>query len=151
MNDQSRSTQVADGIESALFALLGATIFSAIISTASAQVTVPQPDRNGNYVRNQAVSLGQVESPLLPGSLWQVTSPGLNCRSGAGLDQAIVRQFEQGQLLQADVGRGGADEVLINATDRNGNPWMRVRSAIGESYDCYVRAHRRYIQPYVGE
>lgn len=141
---QGRSNLVGVGI--AVTSLIGVWILPGL-----AQVTTPQPDLNGNYRRNQAARVGQVASPLSPGSLWQVISPGLNCRRGAGLEYDIVRQFEQGQLLQADVGRGGSDEVLINATDRRGNPWMRVRSPIGESYDCYVRAHRRYIQPYAGE
>lgn len=116
-----------------------------------AQAPVPQPDQNGDYFSNQSSVSGQAASPLSPGSLWEVTALGLNCRSSAGMNHAIVRQFEQGQLLQTDVGRGGSDEVLWNATDSNGNPWMRVRSPNGENYDCYVRANRRYIQPHRGD
>jgi hypothetical protein len=150
MKHQSRSPQPGGVVTGLLALAVGVFTFPVFAQIAFAQTTVPEPDLNGNYWRNQAVRLGQVASPLSPGFLWRVAALGLNCRSGAGLDYAIVRQFEQGQLLQADVGRGGSDEVLINATDDNGNPWMRVRSPIGESYDCYVRANRRYIQPDAG-
>lgn len=125
-------------------------IFAALVPPGLAQTAVPQPDRNGDYFSNQSSVSGRVVTPLSPGSLWQVVSLGLNCRSSAGINHAIVHQFEQGQLLQADVGRGGSDEVLWNATDTNGNPWMWVRSPSGESYDCYVRANHNYIQPYIG-
>ena len=108
---------------------------------------VPKPDRNGNYFSNDAPIKGTVSGRLMAGSLWQVVSRGLNCRSQKGTRHRIVRQFKQGGLLQADVGRGGADEVLLNAKDENGNPWMRVRSAQGTNYNCYVRANRLYIQP----
>lgn len=112
---------------------------------------LPQPDRNGNYFSNEAPIQGSAPRPLMPGSLWQVISFGLNCRQNAGLNYGVVRQFRQGELLQADVGRGGADEVLLNAKDKSGNPWMRVRSSQGRDYQCYVRANRRYIQPYRGQ
>lgn len=129
--------------------VLSALAAIALMLPATAQT--PQPDRHGNYPSNQATIAGQAPPPLTPGSLWQVTAPGLNCRSGAGLTHAIVRQFGQGDLLQADLGRGGSDEVLLNPRDASGNPWMRVRSPIGQHYDCYVRASQRYIQPYAGE
>jgi hypothetical protein len=107
---------------------------------------MPQPDQNGNYMGNDAPLKGT--SRFMAGSLWQVVSRGLNCRSNPGMQTAIARQFKQGEILQADVGRGGADEVLINAKDEKGNPWMRVRSAQGKDYKCYVRANRLYIQPH---
>ncbi len=113
-----------------------------------AQVSpMPQPDRSGNYFSNDAPVKGTAPSPLMPGSLWQVVSSELNCRRRAGRDAAIVRQFRQGALLQAEVGRGGADEVLLNAKDQTGQPWMWVRSPQGQSHACYVKANRRYIQP----
>ena len=111
----------------------------------------PQPDRNGDYFSNAAPV--QAKKPFnSPGSLWQVVAAsGLNCRSGAGIRDGVTRQFKQGVLLQADVGRGGSDEVLVNVKDRNGQPWMRVRSQLGENYNCYVRANHRYIRPYTGK
>jgi hypothetical protein len=118
------------------------------VSVLAQAPSLPQPDRNGNYFSNEAPIQGSAPSPLMPGSLWQVVASGLNCRRNAGLNYGVVRQFHRGELLQADVGRGGADEVLLNVKDNSGNPWMRVRSSRGSDYQCYVRANRRYIQPY---
>lgn len=116
-----------------------------------AQTAVPQPDGNGDFFSNIAPISGEVATGRsMQGSLWQVVSPGLNCRSSAGTNYEIVRQFSQGDILQADVGRGGADEVLENTRDDRGKPWMRARSEQGESYNCYVRANSRYIQPVAG-
>jgi hypothetical protein len=64
---------------------------------------------------------------------------------------AAQRQFKKGTILQSDVGRGGSDEVVINGKDKQGKPWMRVRSVAGETYNCNVRANSRYIQPYTGK
>jgi hypothetical protein len=113
--------------------------------------SIPQPDRHGNYFRNETSVQGKVPASLSPGSLWQVVSVKLNCRHKPGMEYDIVRQFQRGDLLQADIGRGGSDEVLLNAKDRYGKPWMFVRSALGESYSCFVRANRRYIQPYTNQ
>jgi len=121
----------------------------AIASTSFAQAQ-PQPNNQGDYFSNAAPI--QAQKPFnSPGGLWQVVSPGLSCRSGVGTNYRTVRQFQQGVLLQANVGRGGSDEVLINATDGKGKPWMAVRSAQGSDYACYVRANQRYIQPYQGK
>ncbi len=112
--------------------------------------STPQPDRNGDYFSNSAPI--QAKEPFnSPGSLWQVVAPGLNCRSGAGIHSKIIRQFKQGEILQADIGRGGSDEVLVNAKDGDGKPWMRVRSSLGENYNCNIRANRHYIRPYTGK
>ncbi len=128
--------------------LLTMTIVAFAGSVLAQASPVPQPDHKGNYFRNDAPILGTVPRILMPGGLWQVVSTGLNCRAQVGMDYPITRQFKRGELLQADVGRGGSDEVLFNAKDQTGNPWMRVRSASGIDYGCYVRANRRYIQPY---
>jgi hypothetical protein len=131
------------------FTITALTIMTLTMESAGlAQVPVlPQPDRNGDYAKNEA--LIQAKKPFnSPGSLWQVVSARLNCRRSAGMNYGIVRQFKRGYLLQANIGRGGSDEVLINATDQQGKPWMPVRSAAGENYGCYVRANSRYIQPY---
>ncbi|HEY9824960.1 MAG TPA: hypothetical protein V6D19_05900 [Stenomitos sp.] len=115
---------------------------------ASAQVPIMLGlDRNGDYFSNENAVKGNVESPLMQGSLWKVLPIKLNCRSGAGYQYRILRQFHQGEIVQADVGRGGADEVLLNAKDINGKPWMLTRSAQGKAYHCYVRANKAYIQP----
>jgi hypothetical protein len=111
------------------------------------------PDRNGDYFSNYAPIQGKkpANSKNMVGSLWQVVSPGLNCRSGSGTQFSIVRSFNQGTILQADVGRGGSDEVVSNGKDTKGKPWMRVRREAGESYECNVRGNRRYIKPYSGK
>jgi hypothetical protein len=111
-----------------------------------------QPDRNGDYFRNDADVRGPVPKPtLMRGYLWRVVSPQLNCRKQPSANSTFVRQFQQGTLLQADVGGGGSDEVLINATDNMGKPWMRVRSVAGQDYGCYARANYRYLRPYQGK
>lgn len=108
---------------------------------------LPQPDRNGDYFSNDA-PLKRKNPParLQAGSLWQVVSSSLNCRQAPGMNQPIVRQFQRGAMLEAEVGRGGSDEVLLNAKDGSGRPWMAVR---GQRIDrwCYVRANHRYIRP----
>ncbi|MBD1857109.1 MULTISPECIES: hypothetical protein [Leptolyngbya] len=129
--------------------ILTLTIITITIATPTlSEPYNSNPDRQGNYFSNEAPVKGTVQSPLMRGSLWQVTVSYLNCRSNADAKSRIIRQFKRSELLQADVGRGGADEVLLNAKDKNGSPWMRVRSASGQNYKCYVRANRRYIQPY---
>lgn len=124
----------------------------AIASTSFAQ-TQYQPNSQGDYFRNEAPIQAPwpANSRNNTGGLWQVVSPGLNCRSSAGTKYETVRQFKRGTLLQADIGRGGSDEVLINGTDEQGRPWMRVKSQQGADYRCYVRANQRYIKPYWGK
>jgi hypothetical protein len=117
---------------------------------AAQEMSFATPDRNGDYFSNYAPIQGKKPANT-PGSLWQVVSPGLNCRSGLGTQFSIVRSFKVGILLQADVGRGGSDEVVMNGKDNQGKPWMRVRSEAGKSYQCNVRANRRYIKPYAGK
>jgi hypothetical protein len=119
------------------------TIFS-LAPVAFAQT--PQPDRYGDYYNNEApVKAVRSRGSREAGSLWQVVSAGLNCRSAPGTAQPIIQQFQRGDALQVEVYRGGADEVLLNAKDDNGRPWMLVRLAHAEA--CYVRANSRYIQP----
>lgn len=112
----------------------------------------PHADARGDWLRNVGYVTGKVPSrSLMPGSLWRVVAdrtPG-RAEPGAG---PKVRTFARGTVLQADVGRGGSDEVLENARDASGRPWMRVRSADGTSLGCYVRANKALIRPVrVGE
>jgi hypothetical protein len=139
------SVGVLTSISLTLIALAGAPLVS-----AQTPVT-PKPDRNGDYFSNEALIQGKVPRPYSTGSLWQVVPVELNCHSGVGLDYGITRKFKRGEILQADLGRGGSDEVIRNAKDKNDKPWMRVRSASGENYNCYVRANNVYIQPYQGK
>jgi hypothetical protein len=116
-------------------------------SQVAPQVAIPT--LSGDYFTNLGQQQGSVPqgSKLSPGSLWRVVSPGLNCRAKPDPKSAIVRQFRQGQVVQANLGRGGSDEVFQNATDRDGKPWMRVISPTGENYNCNVRTNRKYIRP----
>lgn len=112
-----------------------------------------QPNEWGDYYQNETGQKGTIPSGsrLMAGGLWQVVTPVLNCREKPGISSPIIHQFYAEQILQAEVGRGGADEVLINALDQNRLPWMFVRGIGGENHlekKCYVRANRRYIQPY---
>jgi hypothetical protein len=108
-----------------------------------------QPDSQGDYYSNEGPQQGSVPkgSRLSPGSLWQVRAAKLNCRRQANLKAPIVRQFKRGATLQADTGRGGSDEVLVNPLAPDRRPWMKVRNATGQDYNCYVRANQQYIQP----
>ncbi|MBW4519061.1 MAG: hypothetical protein KME16_05095 [Scytolyngbya sp. HA4215-MV1] len=134
------------------YPILSVTLaFTGVMAVLAQSPSLPQPDRNGNYFRNEAPLKGTAPELLMQGSLWQVVTSRLNCRSDFEMNSAVVRQFNHGELLQADVGRGGSDEVLLNPKDKNGHPWMRVRSARGRDYQCYVRANRLYIQPYRGK
>lgn len=124
-----------------------------------AQLTFPAPGEEAFYIRPQIRADGdyltntgpvQAKAPsgrLSAGALWRVLTPNLNCRRQPDPQAAIVRGFRRGTLLQADIGGGGSDEVLYNVQDNRGHTWMRVRSAQGLDYHCYVRAHRRFIAP----
>lgn len=133
------------------FVLLLAMVMVVPASTiAQTHTSIPQADQNGDYAHNEAPIQGTVPpgSRLMAGSLWQVVSPRLNCRQRPGTSSPVVRQFQAGDRLQAEVGRGGSDEVLINARDAAGKPWMGVRSKTFKLEDaCYVRANHRYIRP----
>jgi hypothetical protein len=126
-----------------LTAAFFATSFSTIVL---AQPITNQPDRQGDYYSNEAPVKGKAPRLLMAGSLWRVVVVNLNCRRNFGTTHAIVRRFKHGDVLQAEVYRGGSDEVLRNSIDRSGNPWMPVRGKTMNDR-CYVRANQRYIQP----
>lgn len=103
----------------------------------------------GDYFSCQgAVQAEDPGGPRMAGSLWRVVAPsGLVGRRQPSSESPVVARFAAGTVLQADVGRGGSDEVWINARDSAGRPWMRVRTREGRDLDCYVRANSRYIRP----
>ena len=109
----------------------------------------PVKAANGDWVTNAGPVLGKAtEHRAAAGALWQVITPkGLNCRAQAQPNATIVKRFVAGQLLQANLYAGGSDEVLLNGKDQQGRYWMAVRTPAGQTLDCYVRAHRRLIQP----
>jgi hypothetical protein len=125
------------------------TIVVTSINSVAADTPFATPDRNGDYASNYAPIQGKIVGRGdMAGSLWIVVASGLNCRVDSGVQSSIVRSFTRRTVLQANVGRGGSDEVVINWKDKQGKPWMRVRSEAGESYECTVRANSRYIKPY---
>lgn len=113
----------------------------------SISVAWSDPDQRGDFRSNEGPVFGQVQRPDSPGALWVVVADWVPCRRDADPEAKLVTRFKKGTILQADVGRGGSDEVLINALDRNGRPWMRVRDEQGKAFEGYVRAHIRYIKP----
>ncbi|MBC6478931.1 MAG: hypothetical protein EBE86_004570 [Hormoscilla sp. GUM202] len=110
-------------------------------------------DKLTDYYRNDTPVKGTTFSPLMPGSLWRVVASQLNCYTDPLADsKIIITQFSRNDIIQAEVWRGGADEVLVNELDSEGKPWMHIRG--GRNIDspadltrCYVRANSRYIQP----
>ena len=130
--------------------LLMTNLSSIALAQAQTPSQVPKPDAQGDYYSNVAPIKGTVPpgNSLMVGSLWQVVSQKLNCRRQPSLQAPVVRRFRTGNILQAEVFRGGSDEVLINAKDAAGKPWMWVRAATFKLEDaCYVRANDRYIKP----
>ncbi len=136
------------------YGIIGFIYFLMSNLTVTLAQNIPQkaPDESGDYYSNEAPLKGTAPSPLMAGSLWLVVKNQLNCRQNAGRNEPIIRQFKKGDIIQAEVGRGGADEVLINALDDQGKPWMYVRGGKDVKdlpiRSCYVRANQRYIQPY---
>jgi len=101
-----------------------------------------------DYFSNQGpVQASQPTGARSAGSLWQVVAGSLNGRATPTAQGRVVRVFGRGTVLQADIGRGGSDEVLRNAVDSEGHPWMRVRTREGQDLNCYVRANGRFIRP----
>lgn len=126
-------------------------ISSLVFSCASEPMAIAPVDKD--FYRNETPKKGTVFSPLMPGSLWRVISPTLDCHIEPGTEKAIVKQFARGDLIQAEVWRGGADEVLVNPLDSEGKPWMHVRGernikTPAQITRCYVRANGRYINLY---
>lgn len=111
-----------------------------------------QPNDRGDYEQNNwdgsNLMLGEARSPEMAGSLWKVLVYTRG-HTEPNPDSRVVHGFAPGTFLQADVGRGGADEVLLNAKDSQGNCWMRVRDRKGNPLNCYVRANKELIEPVV--
>lgn len=133
---------------------LGFLVLSSSVTTVTFAQNAPRnsPDRSGDYYSNEAPEKGTARSPLSAGSLWSVVTPKLNCRNAPGTSSQIIKVFSRGDIIQAEVGRGGADEVLINSRDNKGKPWMKVRGGkvfnSSSSLNCYVRANSLYIEPH---
>lgn len=110
----------------------------------------PQITPNGDYITNAGPVKGKViRGTFSQGSLWYVVTSNLKCREQPDINTPIIRSFKKNALIQADVGGGGADEVLYNAKDSQGRTWMKARSQNGKDYDCYVRANKKYIRPVI--
>lgn len=106
------------------------------------------PPAQGNYYRNDGPVRAQEPRGIKSaGALWRVIGTGLRLRAKPDPRAKVLYTFPAGTVLQADVGYGGSDEVLWNASDDQGNTWMRARTGDGKDLNGYVRANRRYIRP----
>lgn len=115
--------------------------------SSSYGATLIAQDAQGDYYSNEAEVKANRRSRYGTGSLWQVKVRQLNCRQEPSLESPIKRTYAKNALLEAQIYRGGSDEVLINPRDRNGKPWMPVRDRDSSESRCFVRANSRYIQP----
>ncbi len=111
----------------------------------------PIPDSKGNYdsIWMRTLELNSNQEQLL----WRVITIGLNCRENPGLSNKIIRQFSQGDIINArSIGRGGADETNPIQLAPDGKPWLRIKigeyDGIGKYDNCYVRANSRYLAPF---
>lgn len=121
------------------------SFFSVFLLCLAASVFAQTPDANGDYFSNEGSVLGKGSAGQSPGSLWRALEK-LPCRKTPDEGSAVVRIAAKGAVLEAEVWRGGSDEVLLNPRDKKGKPWMAVRGKTPEDV-CYVRAHSRTIQP----
>ena len=119
------------------------------LGQATVQAQVAVPDRQGNYYRNETNVQAQRASRYGTGSLWQVVVESLNCRQEASIESPVKRTYLANDILEVQIYLGGSDEVLINARDQNGRPWMPVRDGFSSEGACYVRANSRFIRPVV--
>jgi hypothetical protein len=129
--------------------LLLAVLPATLLPAAAVQAQVAVPDRQGNYSRNETNVQAQRASRYGTGSLWQVVVDSLNCRQEPSIDSPVKRTYLANDILEVQIYRGGSDEVLINARDQNGRPWMPVRDGFSSEGACYVRANSRFIRPVV--
>jgi hypothetical protein len=83
-------------------------------------------------------------------SSWKVVTLHLNCRRQPGMAHRIVRVFDRGAALTAQISEGSHDNVGFLQMDAQGKPWMRVYVNYNKSLEaCFVRANRAYIAPVV--
>ncbi len=126
------------------------TLAIVLLLTALSQAQPAQPNRQGEYEwntwDNAAIRTGRVDQGMMAGTLWRVIAP-TQAMSEPRSDSRVVKTFQPGTILQADVGRGGSDEVLRNASDKKKNFWMRVRDENGRPLNCYVHANSAIIVP----
>lgn len=138
----------------AALALLIAAMLGPVLAAPMAPLEeAPHADSRGDWMRNVGYVTGKVPARTqMPGSLWRVVSAQADGRAEPSRTARLVCTFPKGTVLQADVGRGGSDEVFENARDAEGRPWMRVRTVTGQSLACCVRANKAVIRPLrVGE
>ena len=126
--------------------LLFAVLPVAVQAQNLAQTQSQNPDAQGNYYSNFTNVQAPQTSYNSSGSLWRVVAENLDCRRSPNLKSLVLRTFQKNILIEAEVYRGGSDEVLVNLLDENGQPWMNVRGR-NRSEICLVRANSLYIEP----
>jgi hypothetical protein len=123
-------------------------IFILIISMiiASPEIVVAQ-DSNGNYYKE---TLPYEDGGSYVVGKWRVITPsGLNCRSGAGTEFAIVKTFKMNDVVYPKTSEGREQHNNPTELDKRGLPWFRLqtpRRDEPENY-CLIRANSRYIAP----
>lgn len=121
--------------------------FILVISFAIAlpEIVVAQ-DSSGNYYKG---TLPYEDGGNYVVGRWRVIAPsGLNCRSGAGTEFAIVKTFRMGDLISPKTSEGRDQHNDPTELDKRGLPWFRLRSPRrNDSENCLIRANSRYISP----
>lgn len=106
--------------------------------------SLPQPDKNGNYMRTTH-------------PYWKIvaTKP-VNCRLARSLNNVEGKKvppvsiqelplgikLQPGETIMTNTSQKRGEPAIV--MDTNGNPWVRV----WHGYDtCLVRAHRNFVRP----
>ena len=112
---------------------------------ASPEIVVAQ-DSNGDYYKE---TLPYEDGGNYVVGRWRViATSGLNCRSGAGTEFAIVKTFEMGDLVYPKTSEGRDQHNNPTELDKRRLPWFRLRSPRrNDSENCLIRANSRYISP----
>lgn len=114
------------------------------------QAEIPRPDARGEYTQRTLHTRWKVVDPD-PGGLNGRLSPKFPLAYDDITQEwplpnvaqwPIVARFAPGSILQARTGNVG----VIRQLDPQGRAWMMVSRPTGQGF-CFVRAHRRYIQP----
>lgn len=97
-------------------------------------------DNSGNYYQRYLPTEGDYVI-----STWYVVTPsGLNCRTKAGTEFEVVKQFAQGERFEVSTSEGRDQHNNPVELDKSGLPWFRLTKDSGA---CRVRASNRYIAP----
>ncbi len=100
--------------------------------------SLPQPDRNGDYMPKEGASH----------ELWMSVDSdpkGLNCRGNIPPfegSQQVLASFKKDQTFTAVAPVRGIERIAL---DDKGKPWLRVQ--LNDNKECWVRANSRFLSP----